>query len=374
MRDLLIGRPVKDIDLTLEGDAVGFGRALAARLGARARVHERFGTAALEFPDGSRLDVAASRAESYAAPGALPRVEPAPIAADLARRDFTINAMALQIAPGRIAKLLDPFGGAADLRRGLVKMLHAASARDDPTRAFRAARYAGRLGFSIDSETRRWVRAALAEGAFEAVSGQRLTREIRLLFSEANPAEAARNLCRLGLHRALHASLSCAASGLARLRRGERIARRDVIREPWFLYLLLWAAELDERRAGELANRLSLPRREAEILRSWPRTREALTSGGKSIADPRRALSEWEIAAAEAIPAREAERKKTARAIAAAHLELRVRGSDLVAAGVPAGPRIGRALAATRAARQQGTIAPEEELRFALHAARSEPS
>ncbi|HYR45971.1 MAG TPA: hypothetical protein VER78_03105, partial [Thermoanaerobaculia bacterium] len=226
LRDLMLRRPIRDLDLTVEGDAVSFGRVLSGRLGARARAHERFGTVALEFEDGSRLDVAASRAESYQAHGALPHVEPAPIAADLGRRDFTVNAMALEIAPGRRVRLRDPFGGARDLSRGLIRMRHAGSPMDDPTRAFRAARYAGRLGFSIEPRSRGWIREALSRGVFRAVSGDRLRREMRLLLSEKSPARAARRLCGLGLQEAVHRALPCGASVLARLARAERLARR----------------------------------------------------------------------------------------------------------------------------------------------------
>src|SRR5207244_3373251 len=125
VRDLLLRRPVVDLDLVLEGDAPEFAELLAAELHVSAVAHPRFGTATLEMPGGGRLDLATSRREVYERPAALPTVEPAGIDEDLSRRDFTINAMALEIAPIRRPVLHDPFGGRRDLTRGLIRMLHA---------------------------------------------------------------------------------------------------------------------------------------------------------------------------------------------------------------------------------------------------------
>src|SRR6185369_1698085 len=159
---------------------------------------------------------AGSRRETYGRPAALPRVEPAPIAEDLARRDFTINSMALELAPG--ARLLDPFGGRADLEGRVVRMLHADSPGDDPTRSFRAARYANPLGFRIEPRTRRWIAEASRHGDVDRLSGDRLRRELRLLFSEENRAGSVRLLRGLGLDRQIHPALTGDAPALSRLR------------------------------------------------------------------------------------------------------------------------------------------------------------
>src|SRR5690606_25329122 len=120
--------------------------ALAARLGATTAEHERFGTAKVVL-EGHEVDLAGARRETYPEPGALPVVEPADsIEQDLARRDFTINAMALSLDDP--AEPIDPHGGAADLDAGLLRVLHPGSFADDPTRALRAARYAARFGFA----------------------------------------------------------------------------------------------------------------------------------------------------------------------------------------------------------------------------------
>ena len=137
VRDLLLGGTRADLDLVVEGDAAE----VAALLGAAPTAHERFGTASVGV-DEFRVDVASARRETYEQPGALPEVEPAPLADDLARRDFTVNAMALPLA-GR-PELIDPHGGRADLEARAPARAPSGSFRDDPTRALRAARYAAR--------------------------------------------------------------------------------------------------------------------------------------------------------------------------------------------------------------------------------------
>ena len=152
VRDLLLGRGRADIDLVVEGDAA----TLAERLGAEATSHERFGTAKVKL-NGHEVDIAGARSEIYPRPGALPVVEPgADLAADLRRRDFTINAMAIPLRGE--PRLIDPHGGEADLATRRLRVLHDGSFADDPTRALRAARYATRFGFELESHTAELIR------------------------------------------------------------------------------------------------------------------------------------------------------------------------------------------------------------------------
>jgi tRNA nucleotidyltransferase (CCA-adding enzyme) len=352
VRDLLSGGGVRDVDLVVEGDGIAFARRLAERLGVAAVAHQRFGTATLTLPGGVHLDVASARDETYAHPGALPRVRPGDLPSDLARRDFSINAMALRLGPGK-PRLEDPHGGRADLSRGLVRMLHSGSPRDDPTRAFRAVLYANRLGFRIAPATRRWIREAVASGAFERISGDRRRREIVRILSEPRRAEAISAMARLGIAASIHPALPADASAIARLRRAERDGKKP----GWFVFLLVWAASLDETESSALARRLNLSRSETRALERWPSlVREAAQPGVEA---PYR-LSEDEHRALSALTVGRRRRR----------IEPAVRGRDLVAAGVPPGPAIGRALAATRAALSAGRIPPDRELAFAIAEAR----
>ena len=377
VRDQLLGRPrrIVDVDLVVESDAAGFARELARRTGSAVKLHGRFGTAVLEGPSGDRLDVATTRAEDYERPGALPRVKSGSIDDDLARRDFTVNAMAIEIARAGRPRLLDPFGGREDLSQGLVRMLHPRSPFDDPTRAFRAVRYANRLGFRIERGTRRWIREAVGKGVLEAVSGDRVRREIALLFSERGRAAAARHLAALGLAAAVHPSLRYDAAAARRLRAAERLATASGLDTTWVVYLLSWMGETSERAAEGIAARLNLPRAAAAAVRGWPETWRRLAAaagaGHSHQLAAVEAVSDDELLAAAALlPARAGRRLLEARH-AAATLSLTIRGRDLLAAGVAPGPAIGRALSATLSARREGAIRPEEELSFALKAARS---
>ena len=147
VRDLLLERPAADLDLVVEGDALELVRALALDQGGEAIVHPRFGTAT--YRNGTlRFDLATARTETYPRPGVLPDVRPSPIEEDLARRDFTVNAMALRLSPPDAGTLLDRFGSRQDVEDGLIRVLHDDSFIDDPTRIMRAIRYEQRLGFS----------------------------------------------------------------------------------------------------------------------------------------------------------------------------------------------------------------------------------
>ncbi|MGH9315921.1 MAG: hypothetical protein ACRD1P_02280 [Thermoanaerobaculia bacterium] len=376
VRDLLLGRSAGDLDLAVEGDVVAFARSLAERLKIQPRVHERFATATLELPGGTRIDLAASRRETYDRPAALPRVQAAPLDEDLSRRDFTIHAMALEIAPRRGVHLHDPLGGRQDLQRRLVRMLHPGAPFDDPTRAFRAARYANRLGFRVETATRQWIRSAARAGVFDAVSGDRLRREVRLLFSEKDRAGAVRWMCRLGLAAVVSASLRCGAAALACLRRGERLANRMRVGTTWLLYLLIWACDLPAGDLERLSERFHMVAAERRALLGWGQTRKRLASelGDRA---PRRLTVDVTpdefLAAAALLPGR-LSLQQLRRMLAAGPLALAIGGRDLRASGVPSGPSIGRALARTLVARRQGAISREEELAFALRTVRKGPS
>ncbi len=369
VRDLYLGRPLRDVDVVLESDVADFARRLSEALGIPARVHERFGTATLAIAGGGHLDLARSRRETYEKPGALPDVEPAPIAEDLGRRDFSINAMALELVPG--TRLLDPFGGKPDLEKGVLRMLHAGSPRDDPTRAFRAARYATRLGFRIEPQTRKWIAQAARSGAFDAVSGDRLRRELKLLFSEENRSESVRHLRLLGLDRKIDPALPRGISILRRFHRAERIAGRHPGKTGWLLYLLAWTAGLGSGAVRRLSRRLSLAGGEAAKIRAGPEVVRALRDGGRRVSPSEllaRGLSGDEIAAAAAaLPGAAAGRLD--RALSALETRLAIGGRDLLAAGLAPGPSIGRALEATLSARRDGRITRRQELAYALAAA-----
>lgn len=240
VRDLLLGLTSGDLDLVVEGDAGALARTLGEALAAPVTLHAGFGTASLALPwrtwdevgdpaarlppgaSGLHLDLAATRTEIYPYPGALPTVTTGcDLAADLRRRDFTTNAMAITLLAGEAGRLIDPYGGADDLASGRLEVLHPASFDDDPTRLVRGVRLAGRLGLRFAPATEALVHEAVRHGRLGLISGDRRRHELELLLDEPQPALAwALALARAhGLLTQLHPALRWDAWLAERLRR-----------------------------------------------------------------------------------------------------------------------------------------------------------
>ena len=361
VRDLLLGAEHVDIDLVVEGDAIALARAVAKELGVRAVAHPRFGTAAV-LGAGFRLDFARARAERYERPGALPAVTPAALSDDLARRDFTINAMALRLTGRGAGALLDPFGGRDDLVRRRIRVLHDGSFRDDATRILRALRYAGRLGFRIQPGTARLLRRDLP--CLRTISGARLRRELELVAEEERARRIAGLLQRAGVLRGLHRALSPDERALRAIDRLARVppARRSAV----FICALLGHAT---RSAAEGAiARLALTGEQARAVRGLIALRRLETKLSRAALPPSavvRLLDPYPHAAIEAF-ALLTERTLAGRRVRR-YLEdwravrPRLDGDDIVALGVPRGPRVGAALTLLRDARLDGRVTGRED-------------
>jgi tRNA nucleotidyltransferase (CCA-adding enzyme) len=370
VRDLLRGAEAVDLDLAVEGDARSVARTLAERLGGSAREHERFGTATVRAPD-LVFDLAATRTESYDEPGTLPRVAAATLADDLRRRDFTINAMAVALLGDDLGHLYDPYGGLSDLETGFVRILHQSSFLDDPTRLLRAVRYETRLGFRMDEDSERAARVAVAEDALSTVSGARVRDELMDLFAEHEAPAAVERLRELGLDRALHpalepdpelvASASLGAAAIGADRGGASLAAMvagDIDRlDPWVAGLQLEARERDAvTRAARVA---------PQIVREL-RAREHVPSELRDLLgdEPPEALA---LALALGAPSEPILRWVTNLS----GVRLEIGGADLLAAGIPEGPSVGRALDETLRRKLDGLVqGRDDELRTALELAR----
>lgn len=333
VRDLLLDRGRSDIDLVVVGDAV----ALGAALGAEAIAHERFATAKARL-DGHEVDIAATRSEAYPRPGALPEVKPAAdIETDLRRRDFTINAMAIPLAGE--PRLIDPHGGLGDLEAGLLRVLHPGSFVDDPTRALRAARYAARFGFDLERETEKLLRAA----DLTTVSLDRRRADLLRLASEPEAPRGFELLARWGL-------VEPRPDGVELSRRvGELLSA-----PPWVgsaergeavLAAALGPVGEEERLAAERPDR---PSAAVELARARdPIVLILARALGANWLD--RYLLEWR------------------------HVKLEIDGDDLIAAGVPQGPALGRGLAEALRRKLDGELTGREaELEAALGVVREE--
>jgi tRNA nucleotidyltransferase (CCA-adding enzyme) len=331
VRDLLLGRGRADIDVVVEGDPAGLAGALGAELLSE---HERFATAKVEL-EGHEVDIAAARTETYARPGALPEVSPAPgVEADLGRRDFTVNAMAIPLAGE--PRLIDPFDGRADLERSLLRVLHPDSFRDDPTRAIRAARYAARFDLQLEPGTAELLRAA----DLGAVSADRRRAELTRLAAEVTAPRGFELLAEWGLVelRERGAELVAAVEAVLATERwrGEAV-RADAI---------LAAAFGPVGREIELAD--ANPRRPSEAVEL------ARGAGGVELALARALGAEWLD-----------DYIDRWRQVA-----LEIDGADLIAAGIERGPALGRGLAAALRMKLDGEATDREtELAAAIEAA-----
>jgi tRNA nucleotidyltransferase (CCA-adding enzyme) len=386
VRDLALGRTLRDADLTVAaaaGGALGDETAALARAAAlpgdRVVVHPRFGTLRIEIEGGDALDLATVRSETYAAPGALPDVAPGSLEADLRRRDFTLNALALPLSAAAGTALVDPGGGIADLAAGELRVFHAASFQDDPTRAIRAARFAARFDAQLARESRAALRSALRAGAFGAVSGERFAAELEKLFAEGeaggDPARALALLHDWHVLPALEPGLELPRAALAALRRlgradspkrGVTATRAAVAPRAWVVGLMVWFAALPAALARRALARLAIRGAVATRIAAFARTRDAALGAlararGRGAVDAAlRALPPEELAALRAWAPAATQKRIDRHTAEDRDLVLPVTGDDLVAAGLH-GPAVGRALARIRAALLDRAIASRED-------------
>jgi tRNA nucleotidyltransferase (CCA-adding enzyme) len=211
VRDGLLGRVTRDLDLVTEADPRPLAAVCVRRWGGAVEEFDRFGTVRLRLP-GARVDIAGARAETYAHPAALPEVRPAKLEEDLGRRDFTVNAMARELAPEGAGALIDPFRGVKDLKARALRVLHPLSFRDDPTRLFRGARYAGRLGLRPDPAAAKLLEEAVRERWPALLSRERVRQELCRILEEKDSGPAMGLLKRWKLLRCFHPDFKWPAS------------------------------------------------------------------------------------------------------------------------------------------------------------------
>ena len=197
VRDLLLQRPSLDIDIVVEGDAIRVANAMCDRWKGTLEVHPQFGTATVtpENVNLPKVDFVTARRETYQDSGTLPIVEQGTITDDLHRRDFSINALAMCLDTNAFGTIVDKTNGMEDLEAGIIRVLHKQSFIDDPTRIFRAARYAGRYGFRIAETDTVLIQKALP--VLSQLSGERIRNEIDRLLLEENAPEIVEYLTQL---------------------------------------------------------------------------------------------------------------------------------------------------------------------------------
>jgi tRNA nucleotidyltransferase (CCA-adding enzyme) len=333
VRDLLLGIGGADIDIAIEGDP----EELVDLPGFTLERDALFLTGRLA-QRGAKIDVAQARSESYPQPGALPEVRPASLRADLARRDFTVNAMAFPLTGAE--ELIDPHGGLDDLRAGLLRVLHEGSFVDDPTRALRAARYAARFGFELEPGTA----ALLGDADLSTVSEHRIDSELRRIAAEDDPAKALALVVDWRVMPSLDPQAPERVAEVARLAGAEP-----------------WSEWVDRELAVMLA-----------IVRPLPQIRELAKATPERPSEAARLAEPWDPAqliVARALGAEWLDRYASEWR----HVQLEITGDDLLEQGIPEGPAIGDGLEAALSGKLDGEISGrDEELGIAIAAARGE--
>jgi tRNA nucleotidyltransferase (CCA-adding enzyme) len=361
VRDILLGEPNFDVDIAVEGDAIGLARSVADALDGRVRAHSKFGTAVVVYGDDQRIDVVTARTEFYDAPAALPSVEHATIREDLFRRDFTINAMAVSLKGEDFGRLVDPFHGRRDLEAKTIRVLHNLSFIDDPTRIFRAIRYESRYGFRMDEHSQRLARGTIEMGLVGDLSSARLRDELTALLGEGDAGASILRLAELGAGGAIHPHLAAdqeAVELLERLRGLNEHYRTGI--PAWRLAFEALARRMPPDEIYDWLQRLKVQRRDAERI-AWavtvgPRLVERLRGDTPEPAEIV-ALAEpyapdaplFALALADPEPLHEYfERLRDVR--------LEVSGADLAKLGVGESPQVGEILTELRRRKLNGQL------------------
>lgn len=267
VRDLLLQRPLHDFDLLIEGNAIAFARKVQKKLGGKIATHSPFLTATWVHPGELSLDLITARKECYPQPAVLPVIEPAGLSEDLARRDFTINTLAIGISGQDQDYLIDLHQAKADLQQRKIRVLHDRSFEDDPTRIFRAVRFEQRFGFKIEEHTLALLHAQ--KSSIHLLTPVRVRHEFEMSFREESAAQALQRLLDLGVLSEVHPALSWnnnLTEALKRLPGSEN--RQLAISSDFSLQYGVWLGSLEPGQTSGIIDRLALPGTVQSIVKS----------------------------------------------------------------------------------------------------------
>jgi tRNA nucleotidyltransferase (CCA-adding enzyme) len=369
VRDLLLGRVNLDLDMVIEGDAIDLAQRLANATEGKIITHPRFQTAKVRWGRWS-ADLATARAETYERPGALPTVQPGSLANDLFRRDFTINAMAIDLNPGGYGRLIDLCGGRGDLENKLIRVLHEKSFVDDATRIWRALRYEQRLDFQLELDTLRLLRRDLTW--LDTIGGDRIRHELELVLKEERPEKILRCAEELGVLARIHPSLKGNGWLAERFEQARKMSHPDL--PPVGLCLALLAYPLSPEEVEKMISYLRLPRLLAQTLRDTARLKaEVRVLSGPGL----KPTSVYSLLRGYSLTAISVVSLASDSVVARQHIQLylsklryirpSLTGDDLLGMGIPPGPRIKEVLQRLHEARLDGLItnrqAEEEAVR-----------
>jgi len=362
VRDLLLGQTNFDLDLVVEGNAIGLAQHLAKINQGKITTHPRFNTAKLQWDKWS-VDLATARSETYVKPGALPTVTSGSINNDLLRRDFTINAMAIELNPSHYGELIDLYGGRNDLEHKLIRILHEKSFTDDATRIWRGLRYEQRLDFQLEPTTLKLLKQDIP--MLDTISGDRIRYELECILREERPEKVLRRAEELGVLPKLSPTLK----GNSWLAEKFKQARKISFPNPPVieLYLAILVYPLTNEENELLISFLRLPKSLAQTLRDTISLKAELPSLGKPELSP---SGIYHILHSYSLQAVTANSLACDSSMARQHIQLfldklryvksALTGNDLQKMGIAPGPRMKEILQRLHEARLDGKVTSKQ--------------
>jgi tRNA nucleotidyltransferase (CCA-adding enzyme) len=376
VRDLFLRVKNFDVDIVVESDGITFAGMFVKKAGGRMKTHQKFGTAIVVLPGGLKIDIATARLEYYESPAAMPTVELSSIKKDLYRRDFTINTLAVRLNRKRFGELIDFFGGLRDIKERTIRVLHSLSFVEDPTRVLRAIRFEQRFDFRLCKHTQNLIKSAVNMKLFDRLTGERITSELMLMFSEAEPLKVLRRMKEWDLLKFIHPGLKATLEverlfdEIGKTLTWFRLLYLDLKVDTSYVYFLGLIDRLKDSIADEILARLAVPVRLRErIGLSRTRYRDVLYVFYK---EPKLPLSRvYELLKpldTEAILLMMAKAKKeNAKKYISLYLtrlrdtRVTLTGDDLKVLGIPPGPRYRKLLEELLDAKLDGTVRNREE-------------
>ena len=376
VRDLLMKRPNLDIDLVVEGNGAEFAAVLAQKLGGEKTFESEFCTAQIMLPSGLKLDVATARREFYEYPAMLPQVEEGSLKQDLYRRDFTINAMAVQLNPQSYGDLIDFFGGQRDIYQKKIRVLYNLSFIEDPTRILRALRFEKRYNFTIEPETEFFIKQALKIDVLRQVSSKRLAHEFMLIAGETKAGQIMKRADELGVLKSLHSQLHLDRETYQFFNKGavSRYILDIEAKDRLVFYTLLMIYKLDKKHIAEICSFLHFTEGQQaiiwETIDNFPAVQQVLAQEELSSSELYQALNGYNRLSLIFFLFKAKSFCGYKRMIhyldKLAQFKTEITGKDLIALGFKPGPDFGRTLETVKMARMDKKInSKEEELNLA---------
>lgn len=347
VRDLLLGIKNLDIDIVIEGNGTEFAKELSSLLNAdKVITHDKFHTAVIFLKNGLKVDIATSRIEYYEYPTSMPTVENGSIKQDLFRRDFTINAMALEIDYSSFGKLIDIFNGYKDLIEKKIRILHNFSFTEDPTRIIRCIRFAVRYSFTIEEDTEKFILDAVYNGFLSKMSLKRVKTELEILLQEAGAEKAVLLLFEYGIFKSINSKLELTdkiKTNISKIKNYENLLEKISI-EKWLIYFLTVLDDLDSDEMVSVFNELSFKQSFIEKYSNGKNKRNEILNSLKKSEKPSELFSSFSEISKEVIvmlliteDSIELEKKVHYYFDTISKIKPILQGKDILSIGIPAG-------------------------------------